>query len=195
MKKLLFLLFALFALFSCKKEQGDDYSPKSYEDGVFSFDYNGEHYHQYYHSVGSLRGCTAYAVYHPNMDSLAIIGHVGKFDNNQYRESYMQSVLFIVPLEGLSHSKVSLSSDKVIANVGTVDYRANEILSATLSFDELLDGNEYIEGHFSIKFTDVNNSTHSINNGLFKMWAMKYSGYLNRPEGVYSFPYTTGQLK
>ena len=194
MKKYLFVLLALLAFCSCSKEWGDDHVPSSYHDGVFSFDYNGEHYHQYYHSVGSLRGCTAYAVYHPNMDSLAIIGHVGKFDNNQYRESYIQSVLFIIPLEGLSHSKVKLSSDKVIAYVGTSDYQANEIISATLSFDELLDGNEYIEGNFSIKFKDVNNNAHSINNGLFKMWAMKYSGCLNRHDGVYSFPYTTGQL-
>lgn len=195
MKKLLFILFALFALFSCKKEWGDDYSPKGYEDGVFSFDYNGERYHQYYHSVGWPRGCTTYAIYHTNRDSLAIVGHVGKFDNEQYRESFIQSVLFIIPLEGLSKSKAPLSLGSIIVDVGTSDYKTNEVLSATIAFDKLLDGDEYLEGHFTIRFKDVYNNTHSIDNGLFKMWAMNYSGLLNRPEGVYSFPYTTGQLK
>ena len=186
MKKIVVLTFALFSLLSCYKEWGDNHSPKTFEDGVFSFDFNGGHYHQYYNSI---KGCTAYAVYHPNMDSLAIIGHIGKF-NEKNQPSFMQGVLLIVPLEAGSGSGVTFNADKVISVVETSDYKTNKILSTTLSFDKLFEGNEYIEGHFTISFTDAYDNTWSIDYGLFKMWAGKYSDAFYH-NGGYAFPHST----
>ena len=193
MKKVILITLALFSLLSCNKGWGDNHSPKTFEDGVFSFDFDGGHYHQYYRSLGSLSGCSAYALYHPNMDSLALIGNVGKFYQEKNHPSFMQSVYLIVPLEAGSGSGVTFNADKVIAVVETSDNKTNKTLSTTLSFDKLFEGNEYIEGHFTISFTDAYDNTWSIDYGLFKMWARKYSDAFYHNGGYgYVFPYSTG---
>lgn len=168
MKKYLFVLLALLAFCSCSKEWGDDHVPSSYHDGVFSFDYNGDRYHQYNggYSSGGFQGCSAYAMYHScsdmQKDTLIIVGGV----NNHIR------IAFRIPFERIINTNgvVEVFSEDFYVWTNRITERA-----AVIRFDHFFKGDEYIDGTFSASFKDERGGQFVFSGGLFKFRPMPYS--------------------
>ena len=182
MKKYILIVFlVLISLASCTKKYDDSHIPTSYHDGVFSFDYNGQRYHQYngVWDSGGRHGCSAFAMYHDYdeamKDTLIIVGGV-TYNGVDIR------IAFRVPFEKvLSYgSVVELNNDDIYFWENQFIYR-----SAVLIFESFFNNSsEYIDGTFTVSMEDNNGHVSKYTNGLFKFLAKPHSGDFQR-DGTY----------
>ena len=176
MKKLFFVLMSLLMIAACRKGWGDDHVPTSYSDGVFSFDYKGERYHQYrggniFHPLG----CSAFAIYHDladfAQDTLIIRGGAA-CNKKDYTISFMIPVKKVLDFG----PKVYLNENEVHAEMGAwvsenrYQYYHVTAESVSVVFDHFFDGDEYVEGSFSLTVADATDiRKYKMSNGLFKL--------------------------
>ena len=175
MKKCFIIILSLLTMVACSKGWGDDHVPVSYSDGVFSFDYKGERYHQFDGglSYGGAQGCSAFAMYHAKARSDTLVIKGGTSGSSGRIE-----VSFMIPFEALysSGGRLQLSQD----NIYISRFPTATGTKAELTFNHFFKGDEYIEGSFSVSLIEDNGSA-DITNGLFKFrpkpYTMSYCKY------------------
>lgn len=127
---------------SCGREDyGDEHTPRTPTDGVFSFEFNGHRYHQF----SDLSGHSTRARCHPSLDTLVIYG--GIHYRNQPECPY-HKVLFIIPLDRIGDNlQVSLNNEQVIILQSSSSIEPRYVFGdgAVVHFDSVLDSSKLIE--------------------------------------------------
>ena len=184
MRKSLLLLLSILAVCSCSKKEvwDDSHEPTSYHDGVFSFDYNGERYHQYYKSSLARGdcGCSAFALSHQILDTLVVVGGVINCP--------IERICFIIPIEIVDKSSgvVNLGTDDILI-YGCNSSKRN----ASLVLDREWGINTLLGGSFSVSFVDEKGTHYNISNGHFRFVVKPYLLPFKRSidgKSYYSFP-------
>jgi len=192
-----FTLLSIVIIHGCALHYGDEHTPTWEEDGVFSFEYKGERYHQ----VNSINELGARAICHHDLDTLVIYGYARVPKKEKYGNSKgckYSKMVFIIPLDKINDDMdVHFEKDGVIFKEIS-NWKFFSCDSAVIHFDNKLDvsmlihpdnyiepsdreGNQFISGTFSVA---VNGET--LDNGLFKMCVVcvntPFSPGMGRPD-------------
>lgn len=182
LKRLAFLCLCAFMTVGCFTYQYDScYTPTSKDDGIFSFKIDGYEYRQVMQ-----QGSSAYAISHPNLDTLIIVGRASPLSRRD-NLIHIYRIVFIIPLNDVGpDNTIHLTKENIIfemeheeprrpdgSYITWSEYMYGE--EATIKFKDFVDPmeeNQYISGTFEIDGPVWEGKQIIITDGVFKFWVI-----------------------
>lgn len=159
-----------FMAVGCFTYQYDScYTPTSKDDGIFSFKIDGYEYRQVMQ-----QGSSAYAISHPNLDTLIIVGRASPLSRKD-NLIHIYRIVFIIPLNDVGpDNTIHLKKQDIILQFqydGPIS-NAEEAIIKFKDFVDPMEESQYISGTFEVKGPIGSGKQIVITDGVFKFWVI-----------------------